>query len=185
VCRVKKMSVPSFRFLRFSFCFFQYVDNHNQSCWLVLELLNQLRKLRSNAFVQYWSGVQRLCSQNLRQVVVARSARQLEKPKSLRMKYYWTVTDRVAMTTAGNAKGEPAIRGLIKKYPGQNFLEKWQPCRILGNISWRHIPEEQVAASLIREWVDQQCKRVCPSVVLWKGCVEGATCSHQVLPETW
>jgi hypothetical protein len=53
------------------------------------------------------------------------------------------------------------------------IVSKWQPCRILGNISWRHIPEERVAAWLSREWVDLQCNRVCPSVVLWNGCVIG------------
>jgi hypothetical protein len=26
------------------------------------------------------------------------------------------------------------------------MVSKWQPCRILGNISWRHIPEERMAA---------------------------------------
>jgi hypothetical protein len=78
------------------------------------------------------------------------------------------------------------------KISGTKFLKekllvvsKWQPCRILGNISWRHIPEERMVAWLSREWVDLQCNCVCPSVVLWNGCVERATCLHQVLPETW
>jgi hypothetical protein len=65
------------------------------------------------------------------------------------------------------------------------IVSKWQPCRILDNISWRHIPEERMVTWLSREWVHLQCNRVCPSVVLWNGCVEGATCLHHVLPETW
>jgi hypothetical protein len=83
------------------------------------------------------------------------------------------------------------VRGLIKNIRDKILIEKpltvskWQPCRILGNISWHHIPEERVAAWLSREWVDLQCNRVCSSVVLWNGCVEGATCLHQFLPETW
>jgi hypothetical protein len=82
-------------------------------------------------------------------------------------------------------------RGLIKNIRDKFFIEKllivskWQSCRILGNISWRHIQEERVAAWLSREWVDLQCNRVCPSVILWNGCLEGATCLHQVLPENW
>jgi hypothetical protein len=78
------------------------------------------------------------------------------------------------------------------KISGTKFLKekllivsKWQPCRILSNISWRHIPEERVSPSLSREWADLQCNPVCPSVVLRNGCVEGTTCLHQVLPETW
>jgi hypothetical protein len=51
----------------------------------------------------------------------------------------------------------------VQKYPGQNFfieklliILKWQPCRILGNISWRHRPEDRMADWLSREWV-QSC----------------------------
>jgi hypothetical protein len=90
----------------------------------------------------------------------------------------------------GNATEQTNTRS-DQKYPGQQFFEKllvgskWQSCRILGNISWPHIPEEWMAAWLSRKWADLQCNRICPSVVLWNGCVEGATCLHQVLPKTW
>jgi hypothetical protein len=65
------------------------------------------------------------------------------------------------------------------------IVSKWQPCSMLGNISWHHIPEKRMAAWISHEWVDLQCNHACPSVILWSGCVEGATCLNQVLPETW
>jgi hypothetical protein len=61
------------------------------------------------------------------------------------------------------------ISGTIFFTEKLQIVLKWQPCRILGNVSWRHIPEEWVAAWISREWVDLQCNLVCPSIVLWNG----------------
>jgi hypothetical protein len=63
---------------------------------------------------------------------------------------------------------------------------KWQPCR----THWQHLltPHTRgVDGNLTQWWVSWSTVQLCLSLrlILWNGCVDGATCLHWVLPETW